>query len=176
MLIQRKNLMTTAFQEETRDAIRDFDFFRGSWRVHNRRLLKRLQNCTEWEAFDAMTPECFAVLDGLGNIDELHTEDGPIGMSLRFFNKQTGQWHIYWVSQRYGVVYPPVVGGFKDGVGVFEGRDTCDGQPVMVRFTWSDITPTSARWQQAFSPDEGQTWEVNWIMDFTRIEDPEWAD
>jgi hypothetical protein len=156
---------------KTQDAIHDFDFFRGSWHVHNRRLLKRLQHSNEWETFEAMTPENFKVLDGLGNIDELHTEDGPIGMSLRFFNRETGQWSIYWVSHRDGILQPPVVGGFADGIGIFEGADVWDGQPIRVRFTWSDITPTSARWQQAFSPDEGQTWELNWVMEFTRIEE-----
>jgi hypothetical protein len=37
-----------------------------------------------------------------------------------------------------------------------------------VRFTWSNITRTSARWEQDFSPDEGRTWEKNWIMVSTR--------
>ena len=28
----------------------------------------------------------------------------------------------------------------------------------------------SAYWEQAFSPDGGKTWEVNWRMDFTRVQ------
>ena len=154
--------------DQIRNAIHDFDFLRGSWRVYNRRLLKRLQEADEWETFEAMTPENAPVLDGLGNIDELHSEDGPIGMSLRLFNRETGQWSIYWVSHRDGVLQPPVVGGFKDGVGIFDGADVWDGKPIRVRFTWSDITPTSARWEQAFSPDGGKTWETNWFTDFRR--------
>jgi hypothetical protein len=37
-----------------------------------------------------------------------------------------------------------------------------------VRYIWSDITETSARWEQAFSVDDGRTWETNLIMEFTR--------
>ena len=45
---------------------------------------------------------------------------------------------------------------------VLEGRD------ITVRYKWSGITATTARWEQAFSPDNGQTWETNWTADFTR--------
>jgi hypothetical protein len=48
----------------------------------------------------------------------------------------------------------------------FEG--TC-AMPVRVRYRWSHITPTSARWEQAFSPDAGKTWETNWMMEFRRV-------
>ena len=40
--------------------------------------------------------------------------------------------------------------------------------PVKARVTWSRITGKTARWEQAFSADGGQSWEVNWISDFTR--------
>jgi len=39
---------------------------------------------------------------------------------------------------------------------------------ISLRFKWSDITASSARWEQAFSPDRGATWEVNWIMQLHR--------
>jgi hypothetical protein len=39
-----------------------------------------------------------------------------------------------------------------------------------VRFIWSGVTTTTPRWEQAFSEDDGETWETNWIMDFTRAE------
>jgi hypothetical protein len=64
---------------------------------------------------------------------------------------------------------PPVVGGFRDGVGVFEGDDVFEGIPIRVRFVWSDITSHSARWEQFFSSDAGKTWEKNWSMEFERI-------
>jgi hypothetical protein len=38
-----------------------------------------------------------------------------------------------------------------------------------VRYLWSRITDSTARWEQAFSLDEGNNWETNWYMDFTRV-------
>jgi hypothetical protein len=61
-----------------------------------------------------------------------------------------------------------VVGSFSGGVGEFFGDDSEGGTPVRVRFVWSGITPTSARWEQAFSTDGGASWEINWIMEMTR--------
>ena len=61
-----------------------------------------------------------------------------------------------------------MAGTFENGVGTFTGPDTLRGQPIIVRYRWSDITANSARWEQAFSPDDGASWEVNWIMHFTR--------
>ena len=36
------------------------------------------------------------------------------------------------------------------------------------RAPWSIVTKDALRWEQAFSPDAGSTWETNWTMDFTR--------
>jgi hypothetical protein len=65
---------------------------------------------------------------------------------------------------------PPVTGRFSDGVGVFYDQEQYEGRDITVRYTWSDITATTARWEQAFSLDGGQTWETNWTADFTRTD------
>ena len=36
-----------------------------------------------------------------------------------------------------------------------------------MRFVFSDITPESFKFEQAFSDDGGKTWEPNWIATFT---------
>jgi hypothetical protein len=77
-------------------------------------------------------------------------------------------WSIYWADNVRFTLFPPVVGSFGDGVGEFFGDDDEGGRPVRVRFRWSDVTPTSVRWEQAFSQDGGQTWEANWVMNFSR--------
>ena len=160
------------------DPAHDFDFWFVTWQIKNTRLLKRLQGCTEWETFYA-TGTARPLPAGIGNYDDFTPEgwgDGYVGMSLRIFSPQTKLWSIYWLENQTGgldqagLLKPPVVGGFKDGVGIFEGEDVFEGKPIRVRFVWSHITPTSARWEQFFSPDGGVTWESNWVMEFTRAE------
>lgn len=155
------------------DGSHDFDFLLGRWRVRNERLLERLKGSDEWEQFEA-TLDVRPILGGLGNIDEFITDHWGgrfIGMSLRLYNPQTRLWSIYWADNRTGLLQPPVAGSFAEGIGRFEGNDMSEGQPVISRFIWSEITNKSARWEQAFSPDDGKTWETNWIMLFHRIHD-----
>jgi hypothetical protein len=45
-----------------------------------------------------------------------------------------------------------------------------NGIPIRVRYVWSKITPTTCHREQAFSTDDGVTWETNWEMDFVRVE------
>jgi hypothetical protein len=157
------------------DGRRDFNFLHGSWRVHNRRLLRRLEGCTDWEEFET-TLQTRPVLAGLGNVDSFTAPALPDGTSwegltLRLFDPETRSWSIWWAAtSRPGKLDPPVVGRFADGRGTFYGDDLHAGQPVRVRYEWTDITPTSARWQQAFSPDGGETWETNWVMTLSRLE------
>lgn len=150
---------------------RDFDFFVGSWHIANDRLTSRLTGSDEWERFEA-SGDCRLILGGLGNVDHFRPVgrgwEGFEGASLRLFNRTTGHWSIYWMDNRNGDLYPPVVGGFADGVGEFYGDDQHEGRPVRVRFQWSGITANAARWEQAFSTDGGAIWETNWIMTFTR--------
>ena len=152
---------------------RDFDFFMGRWNVHNRRLRKRLAGSDEWDEFEA-TSVARSLLDGLGNEDEFRTDydGGFIGMSFRFFDSVKRRWSIYWAdTRRGGELDPPVFGSFSGDTGVFEGSDLFEGRPIIVRFTWSGVTTPTPRWEQAFSEDGGETWETNWVMEFTRAED-----
>ncbi len=153
------------------DASYDFDFLFGRWQIENERLPKHFQGFETWEKFKA-TGEVRSILGGIGNMDDFVPENwrpGFIGMTLRLFNPNTQQWSIYWMSNQTGTLEPPVVGAFKDGVGVFEGDDTLEGRTIRVRFVWSEITANTALWEQEFSDDAGITWEKNWIMRFKRV-------
>lgn len=111
-------------------------------------------------------------MGGLGTADDnvLELPSGTYrAMGVRAFDPADGQWRIWWIDGRNADrMDPPVMGGFKDGEGTFFGDDTLRGRPIKVRFRWTKITATTAHWEQAFSPDGGATWEVNWEMEFTR--------
>jgi hypothetical protein len=149
----------------------DFDFLNGSWKIHNRFLKERLRGSTEWTEFEGRL-EFELRLNGLANVDRYtSTRDGMAieGMSLRLFNPLTEEWSIYWADTvRAGILQPPMVGKFHDGVGEFFGDEEVDRQKVLCRFRWTETNTESPRWEQAFSADGGKTWETNWIMTFTR--------
>jgi hypothetical protein len=146
----------------------DFDFFVGSWYGRQRRLRQWLAGSDDWDEFGS-TAQCWPLFDGAANVDELRVPDrGFTGLSLRLLNRATGEWSIYWANNRTGLLQPSVTGRFSGGIGTFYGDDTHEGRAVRVRYLWSDITTVSARWEQAYSTDGEQTWEVNWIMEFQR--------
>src|SRR5688572_23991760 len=143
--------------------LHDFDFLVGEWRVHSRRLKERLAGSNEWEEFEGSIVSR-RMMDGWANVDDtvFHTPQGIYrGVAPRAYDPKTGLWAIWWIDGRNpsGSVDPPVKGRFLNGVGTFYSSDTLRGKPIKVRFTWSHITPTSARWEQAFSHDDGKTWE-----------------
>jgi hypothetical protein len=151
------------------NGIGGFDFLVGSWASVQRRLVKPLADCTDWHESRATT-RSWQLLGGAGNLDEVHFLDWEFtGLGIRLLNPATGEWSIYWVNSRNGELgLPPVVGRFSDDVGLFYAEESYEGRDITVRFKWSDITATTARWEQAFSPDSRQTWETNWTADFTR--------
>jgi len=149
----------------------DFDFFIGSWDVSHRRLKERLAGCTDWVEF-AGTSVVWKILGGLGNLDDnwLDLPGGPYrAATLRSFDPARALWSIWWLDGRYpDRLDTPMVGRFADDIGLFYADDEFNGRRIRVRFIWSVPEPETPRWEQAFSVDDGATWETNWTMDFTR--------
>jgi hypothetical protein len=144
--------------------------------VRNHKLRDPLDpDCAEWVDFDA-TSSVQPIFGGLAHVDTMWAEAPPgeapfEGFTLRQFDPAAKVWRIWWASSRQpGHLDPPVEGVWADGRGTFLVDDVLAGQPVRVRFTWTNETPTTARWEQAFSTDDGASWRTNWVMDFTRAE------
>jgi hypothetical protein len=174
-------------QPAVRDGSHDFDFIYGKWRMPNHHLKKRLAGSDEWVDF-ITCDEGSPVPGGIGDIDYWQASFWKdfVGVTVRTYDPKTGLWRIYWVDNTFsgGVIQPPVTGKFEGNTGIFEGPDTFNGTPILVRFTWtvhpksSQATakweqtlnpkglPVVAKWEQAFSKDNGKTWETNWYNEF----------
>jgi len=155
------------------DGAHDFDFEIGHWDIHLQRLADRLAGSHTWVKFDG-TSVTRKVWNGRSQIEEFETDSpgGHIeGLTLRLFNPETRQWRLYWANSKVGVLDPPQIGQFKDGVGAFYAQDTWKGKMVIVRFLWTNTTTNKPHFEQSYSDDGGKTWEVNWITDQTRVPD-----
>ena len=142
----------------------DFDFYVGTWEIHNRRLRKPLAGSTEWYEFDA-TSQARMVLDGHANFDEFDApSEGIHGLTLRLFDPEYDEWLLYWANSRGGPLEGPQRGKIEGDRGEFYADDVYGGRPIRVVYIWSAIRPDSAHWEQAFSIDGGVTWETNWVM------------
>ena len=154
------------------DAPHDFDFEIGDWTVQHRRLKQRLRNCQEWEAFEGLS-STQKILGGFGNLEDnqLFFPEGSFrAIALRSYDRNEKLWSIWWLDGRFpGRLDTPVVGRFDKGIGLFYANDRLGDLPIRIRFTWSMSANGHPHWEQAFSADEGGTWETNWTMDFAPL-------
>ncbi|MES2148648.1 MAG: hypothetical protein V4508_02540 [Pseudomonadota bacterium] len=155
------------------DGQHDFDFAFGTWKTHIMRLKAPLSGSANWIEYDG-THTIRKVWGGRANLGELEA-DGPAGhieaMSPRLYNPQTQLWNVSYGNSYDGSISKPVVGKFKNGRGEFYGEDTFKGKTILVREIYSSIDSKTRRLEIAYSEDGGKTWETNWKMTDTRIED-----
>ena len=159
---------------EPTDGSHDFDFEIGTWKTHVRRLVRPLTGSTTWGEMNGITTVS-KVWGGRANLVELEADGASghfQGLNLRLYNPDTRKWSLNFASGHDGTLATPAIGEFKNGRGEFYNHETLGGETILVRFVISDITPSSCRFEQAFSADECKTWEVNWIATDTRIGEP----
>lgn len=156
------------------DGQHDFDWEIGAWKSQVSRRLRPLSGSDEWTELEGTTV-VRPLFDGRANLAELDIA-GPSGriqgLSLRLYEPQTRQWNINYANLRSGTLTAPIAGAFKNGRGEFFGHDSFDGRPIRVRFVIECATRDVCRFEQAFSADDGKSWESNWIATDTRIADP----
>ncbi len=151
---------------------REFDFWVGEWDVN----LRTIQEDLTWKDSIRSKAKIFRILDGKA-ILELWDEqrDGAAirGFSLRHYDRESESWVLYlnWPGHnRSGI--SSLTGSFRHGRGeFFSTNENPDGTSSIERYTFCDVTPTSLRWDDAYSKDGGKTWKNNWIMEFSRTAD-----
>ncbi len=143
----------------------DFDWLTGEWRIHNRSIVNG-----EWLEYPGEAT-VVGILGGVCSVEELRIPARNFsGMGLRLLDVEKQVWSDHWVNARSGVVtVPGQLGSFENAAGIFVTDDVVDGVAVKYIGVWDNITRSSCRWRQASSRDAGQSWEQNWIMEWSRV-------
>jgi hypothetical protein len=145
----------------------DFDFLTGEWKIKLRNFDTSGPNGKKERDASATVHR---ILNGAGSVEELRNGDGSMwGMGVRVWHPEEKMWADHWTAAANGVVNPPQLGRFIDGAGIFTLDDIDDGKPLKIKAIWDKITPTSCRWHQVTSRDDGKTWEYGYYMDWTRV-------
>jgi hypothetical protein len=152
-----------------RDGSHDFDFERGAWKIHIRRLLHPLTGSNEWVEYDGVKTDML-IWSGKANIAEVKA-DGPEGhldfVALRLYDPAAHQWSLNFASKGSGAFGAPLYGEMRDGHMEFIGSDTANERNILVRFILRSDGPGKASSEQYFSGDGGRSWELNWINAYT---------
>jgi len=145
---------------------RQFDFWRGRWDVN---LRVRAEDGSWPASSHRAVAEIYPILDGKAVL-ELWDSERIKGYSLRYFDVARNEW-VLWLNWpgRNTAGSSSLSGSFHHGRGdFFSESPTQDGGTLISRYSFNDITPTSLRWDDAYSTDRGRTWEHRWRMEFSR--------
>ncbi|MFW6079246.1 MAG: hypothetical protein ACODAE_06480 [Gemmatimonadota bacterium] len=153
----------------THSRARDFDFWIGEWDVLNR---QRPPEGVGFYETGRSTDRVYPVVGGCGIVEHWRGDAFRfiLGFSIRAYDPAEDEWTIVLLWPTNGrPSFGELRGGFRHGRGEFSFQWVRpDGDTATNRFTFSDITPNSLRWENATSRDGGLTWMGNWVMEFTR--------
>ena len=149
---------------------RQFDFWIGEWKVNNRFK----QDNNSWKDQGGAEVKIYSVLDGKAVMEFWNGTGRDFketkGFSLRYYDPEIEKWRLAlnWPQPNYGGIFF-LEGEFRHYRGeFFSERNTPDGEQIINRYTFCDITDSTLRWNDGVSLDSGKTWETNWIMEFSR--------
>jgi hypothetical protein len=157
-----------------RDGQHDFDFNVGVWRTHITRVVHPLdRSSASIEMSGLVTVR--EIWGGRAKLEEIEV-DGPKGhwegMSVFLYNPASHQWSQTFINSASGAYTGALIGSFANGVGELFSEDTSDGHAMLVRGVWSNITPTSHRYEESYSDDGGKTWARAFTANLTKEPSP----
>jgi hypothetical protein len=151
------------------DGQHDFDSLAGTWKCHTKYRAHPLAGSDTWIEFDG-TETFQKIWDGaMLELSERADAKGPVGLMLYTYNPQSHQWYVYFANSKDGKLGPPNVGEFRNGRGEFFAQDTLNGKLLLNRYIWSQIASSSPHYEESWSSDGGQTWELVRLVDLARV-------
>jgi hypothetical protein len=143
---------------------RQHDFLVGQWELVVKVPAVGLAQKIHGTPRLAGTWKAWRAFDGFGIEDELRITDAagnPLSLShaMRYYDRAARSWNVTLLDVYRGKV-SAATAEWKDGRMTQSSRGTDqEGKPALIRSRFFDITPTSFRWQQDRSTDEGKTWK-----------------
>ena len=104
--------------------------------------------------------ENFEILEGQNK--------GFKGTSISIFQARTKEWRQSWADSQ-GAFYC-FTGDLKGNRKTFQTSafETKDGRKIVQRMTFYEITQDSMTWDWELSDDGGESWTLNWQVNYTR--------
>ena len=133
---------------------RQFDFWLGHWDV-------------EWDGGRG-TNRIDALFGGAVIRERFDGRPGVefLGTSLSVYDQAMGKWRQTWVdSERH---YWAFTGEFAGEEMHLRTEETRDGSTYLLRMVFFDIEADSLNWRWERSDDGGRTWELKWLLRYTR--------
>jgi len=141
---------------------KQFDFWVGEWNltwpgdkqgevVHGTNSIKRiLDGCVVQENFSGG--------------DSMHLR----GMSLSTYDLESNRWKQTWVDNEGG--YLDFIGDFSNGQMILQREAVRNGEKILQRMVWKNISAHELDWSWESSADGGRTWQVNWPIHYKRTQ------
>jgi hypothetical protein len=140
-----------------------FDFLIGQWQLDVRPAASTLAAKIHGVPKFIGTWKAWRALDGFGIEDELRISDESgnprtLAHAVRVYDAAARHWSTSTLDV-YRAAFGTSTGEWGDNqmTATLRGTDK-DGKPSMTRTRFSDITPTSFRFVQERSADDGRTW------------------
>ena len=144
------------------DSSQYFDFWEGKWEATWKEGEGEGKGTNEliWIHGGKVLQENFQIHKGQSK--------GFVGGSISVFQPRTNTWRQAWAD---------VQGGYYDFVGDFEGDKRIfktqpreiNGNTIVQRMVFYDIQQDSFTWDWELSQDGGETWNLSWRINYTRI-------
>jgi hypothetical protein len=132
------------------------DFWLGTWDV-------------SWDGGGHGTNTIRRILDDRAieeSFDGRDADSTLLGRSVSVLDARDGLWRQTWVASTGA--YLDFVGVEVDGRIAFQRKALVDGESVVQRMVWLDVTPETMRWQWQRSDDRGPSWTVAWEIHYRR--------
>jgi tetratricopeptide (TPR) repeat protein len=126
---------------------RKFDFWVGEWK-----LTAANGRPAGESSIQLVSGQC-AVLENFHNVN------GAEGKSLSAYNALTKKWQQFWVGQQGGVTEYRDSKWDGSTLVFFSGTVKANGQPQLIRMSYTPLSPDKVRQFGETSDDDGKTWQ-----------------